>query len=107
MSTPRHGHAPIPMRRLADADCDALQVAGDFAWDVRPNGQRFICLAIPVSKDDPKRYAFSRIPVKEGKNETGQWWGWDGNEDKPTLTPSLHCIGIWHGFITNGTIVEA
>ena len=41
-------------------------------------------------------------------------WGWNGNLDKPTLTPSINCIAEkdgkptsgcgWHGFITNGVI---
>ncbi len=39
-------------------------------------------------------------------------WGWNGDCDKPTLTPSINCIAEkdgkptggcgWHGFITNG-----
>lgn len=41
-------------------------------------------------------------------------WGWDGNIDKPTITPSINCIAEkngkptggcgWHGFIANGVI---
>ncbi len=41
-------------------------------------------------------------------------WGWDGNLDKPTLTPSINCITEkdgkptggcgWHGHIINGVI---
>lgn len=41
-------------------------------------------------------------------------WGWDGNREKPTLSPSINCIAEkdgkptggcgWHGFITNGVI---
>jgi hypothetical protein len=40
-------------------------------------------------------------------------WGWDGNVERPTLTPSINCLSHgpdgekyagcgWHGFITNG-----
>lgn len=36
----------------------------------------------------------------------GHSWQWDGNEEKPTLTPSVHCIGRWHGFITAGRMVS-
>lgn len=42
-------------------------------------------------------------------------WGWDGNLERPTLTPSIDCIAVkdgkptggcgWHGHITNGEIV--
>lgn len=42
-------------------------------------------------------------------------WGWDGNLDHPTITPSINCRSVkddgmpaggcgWHGFITNGVI---
>lgn len=29
-------------------------------------------------------------------------WGWDGNYDAPTLVPSIHAKGIWHGFLEKG-----
>lgn len=29
-------------------------------------------------------------------------WHWDGNLEKPTLTPSVHQLGCWHGWIRNG-----
>lgn len=42
-------------------------------------------------------------------------WGWNGNLERPTLTPSINCQSErdgkpaggcgWHGFITNGTII--
>lgn len=31
-------------------------------------------------------------------------WLWDGSEDKPTLSPSIHAPGQWHGFLTNGRL---
>lgn len=41
-------------------------------------------------------------------------WGWDGNTEHPTITPSINCIAEkdgkptggcgWHGFITGGVI---
>ena len=36
------------------------------------------------------------------KNEGGAW-GWNGNFDKPTTTPSIAVNGNhWHGFLTDG-----
>lgn len=29
-------------------------------------------------------------------------WEWDGNRDKPTLQPSVHHVGHWHGRLTAG-----
>ncbi len=41
-------------------------------------------------------------------------WAWDGNRDRPTITPSINCISEkdgnptggcgWHGFITAGVM---
>ena len=41
-------------------------------------------------------------------------WKWDGNVERPTLTPSINCVAEkggkptggcgWHGHITNGVI---
>jgi len=42
-------------------------------------------------------------------------WGWDGNREAPTLTPSINCLAVkedgtpaggcgWHGFITAGVM---
>jgi hypothetical protein len=31
-------------------------------------------------------------------------WGWDGNEDAPTLTPSIHFPGHWHGYLRQGRL---
>ncbi len=31
-------------------------------------------------------------------------WGWDGNEDKPTLQPSLLNPGEWHGHLKQGRL---
>lgn len=29
-------------------------------------------------------------------------WDWNGDKEKPTLTPSVHTPGHWHGFLTDG-----
>jgi hypothetical protein len=29
-------------------------------------------------------------------------WQWDGNTEVPTLSPSVHHVGHWHGFLTKG-----
>ena len=35
-------------------------------------------------------------------SEPAAEWTWDGNEDAPTLTPSVHHVGAWHGWIRAG-----
>jgi hypothetical protein len=29
-------------------------------------------------------------------------WLWNGSKEAPTLTPSVHHIGHWHGWLTDG-----
>lgn len=29
-------------------------------------------------------------------------WEWNGNRDQPTLSPSVHHVGHWHGWLQNG-----
>jgi hypothetical protein len=43
------------------------------------------------------------IPVVVGR-PAGQAWGWDGNYNEPTLTPSIDCQGHerWHGWVRAG-----
>ncbi len=50
-----------------------------------------------LSEDD-----FISIPV----NATGvsPCWQWDGNRERPTIAPSIHLIGHWHGFVQDGQI---
>jgi uncharacterized protein DUF6527 len=45
--------------------------------------------------------------IRPNQNDGGHSWEWDGNVEKPTLTPSLHAVGIWHGWMRNGNLVSA
>lgn len=29
-------------------------------------------------------------------------WNWNGSVESPTLTPSVHHVGHWHGWLTAG-----
>ncbi|HTJ56689.1 MAG TPA: DUF6527 family protein [Devosiaceae bacterium] len=29
-------------------------------------------------------------------------WDWDGNREQPTLLPSVHRVGHWHGWLQGG-----
>lgn len=31
-------------------------------------------------------------------------WKWNGDREKPTLSPSVRVIGYWHGFLENGEL---
>lgn len=54
---------------------------------------------------------FQYIPINRDCKEDIRGWCWDGNIERPTLTPSIRIsIGhgkkgseeVWHGFLTNG-----
>ena len=38
--------------------------------------------------------------------ENGSIWKWDGNREAPTLTPSLHWVNVWHGWMKNGELIS-
>lgn len=80
---------------------------GDFAWDTDLNEDR--------SAERNERYLYLHLPgdttwcairVQRGQPGGQRVWGWDGDEDKPTLTPSIHCPGLWHGFLRAGRLVS-
>lgn len=102
--TPRHGHAPIPMRAVEDT-YNAIQKLGDFA--ISADGTR-IRMALPGGK--PTGWVYVNLPIRSLDARDaglGDGWGWDGNREKPTLTPSVHTFGHWHGWVRNGEMVEA
>lgn len=87
---------------------DELTQAGDFYWNVGKDGKkRFICFVRP---NEPILWkAITMIEVG------GDGWQWNGNEDKPTLTPSIWVnrekanpdSGEWHGFLIDGEWKDA
>ena len=98
----------------------ALQPPGDFCWTRRhriPDGERkgwvvssptqgVRCLAVVL----PGETAVTFLPTDPNTPEWlngGVFWNWDGNEDAPTLEPSVDGSkhGGWHGFIRAGQLV--
>lgn len=43
-----------------------------------------------------------RIGALDFKPSESPSWVWDGNEEEPTLSPSVHDVGHWHGYLKNG-----
>lgn len=104
MDTPCHDHAPIPMRMRVHED--RFERVGDFYWRT-DDGNRVLWIAIPCrSTLGKERWVLSEWTV-DHKNNCGAMWAWNGNVDRPTLTPSLHAVGVWHGYVRDGQLVEA
>lgn len=94
------------VRRKDWSELSDIGNEGDFAWpspketeDGRSVGAHdFIYIVIPGG--GVCRWGIDK-PL-----ENGCQWQWDGNEDAPTLTPSLHLVGTWHGWMRNGELVS-
>lgn len=65
---------------------------GDFCYDINFTHIYFI---LPGCKHPDS------IPIRKG-GHTKELWGWDGNIEQPTLEPSIHDIGHWHGYLKAG-----
>lgn len=103
VATPRYGHGPIEMRKLAPGS--RLEKAGDFVFVKDEQGRLSIVIGIPMSKD-LTRWAACEWTIGY-PNHCGAQWQWDRNKGKPTLTPSLHWVRAWHGWVRKGFLVEA
>lgn len=104
MSTPRYGHAPITMVHVAYSD--HINCVGKFAWSYDRNGRghKYITIALPTSFSE-SYYVFTMRHFPVNRPRSG--WKWDGDEDKPTFKPSIHCVGHWKGYVQNGFLIEA
>lgn len=70
-------------------------------------GEAFLFLACAGERRKGLECQF-RLAARERKDRAGCVWAWDGNVDRPTITPSIHCLGCGlHTTITKGTEVPA
>jgi hypothetical protein len=46
------------------------------------------------------------VPATGRPVNGGHSWEWDGNQEKPTLTPSINSVGAWHGWVRAGRMVS-
>ena len=45
------------------------------------------------------------IRIQRGAEGGPHVWGWNGSEDRPTLSPSINVVGRWHGYMKDGQFV--
>jgi len=99
-------------RHLPDAvDQTDLHAVGDFSWRFYPAeagdlaGQvAGLAIVLPGLNGQP---VHSYQPVVRGApvSEPGlNAWGWDGNIEAPTLSPSILLHNQWHGFLRAGRL---
>ena len=84
---------------------------GAFSWYVGDDGVRYLTFFRPDKvwkRYDGESIGPSTIPVNTGK------WTWDGNEEKPTISPSIlnktippghdDWVETFHGFVKGGVL---
>ena len=104
------------VRQASGFASDALERRGDFYWNIGENGNRTLVLALPRRRREqtrmgdlgysPTAWCYSRWTI-DHPNACDAQWTWNGGETKPTLSPSLHAVGVWHGYVRDGRLVEA
>lgn len=69
--------------------------------DGRPKWFSFPC---PGSRGKTHPGSRCMVPLSPQRNSNGATWEWNGDREKPTLSPSINCHDCWHGFIREGEI---
>ena len=114
--TPVYNHRPIELKRLnvrsfmwTDEGANNVR-PGDFYWIVDEDSDTYdIVIALPCTHSYYNykfSWIYSRWPVNAPGENHKRRWDWDGEKDKPTLTPSLHMLEYWHGFLIKGRLIE-
>ena len=75
---------------------------GAFWWSVGLWGGRILYALLPTGGG---RWVRASCPIWP-RNAAGPHWRWNGDEQRPTLTPSIHVTGprgtLWHGRLEDG-----
>lgn len=94
------------MHRVDPSKGERAREPGDFYWlvsdqsPVRPEGYRSFAARYPDG-------SFAIIEVRPAHPDSGgPSWSWDGNLERPTLSPSVHHIGHWHGYVRAGRMIS-
>lgn len=91
---------------FTDWDLAEKHGPGAFVWDVQPD-RRALIFCLPGETFGRSIYVNQGPPLGEGV------WGWDGNVEKPTITPSILAwerqterVEAWHGYLSAGRFVS-
>jgi hypothetical protein len=82
----------IQTQRVNSGD---MVAAGDFSFD---EDFTHLYIILPGEKHP------EAIPILRGGASGSRVWAWDGNEEKPTINPSIHLVGCWHGYLRAGKL---
>lgn len=112
----RPGQPNVPMRRVAGFE-QATQ-PGDFWFQTRVTISEYRTVE-PHEGVRPSdiwfkdnRGRFHRVSINPEKMSNGAGWDWDGDWEKPTLSPSIlssfdkdnQRVVLWHGYVRGGVV---
>lgn len=87
--------------QLRKVDRQTEFAVGDFYFDRHDNGQMFFVVRLPGQGMETAWHVKKVERIDAPCSNPGPW-NWDGNEDQPTLHPSLWHKEVWHGFVERG-----
>jgi hypothetical protein len=70
-----------------------------------PEDVSSVMIVMPVDHDGIQAEMQKGVPCEwtvGHKNQCGAQWSLSGTQEKPTLSPSLHWVGAWHGWLQDG-----
>lgn len=74
---------------------------GDFCWGPEHEGHRHLYIRIPGTS----AAGYDALLCWRGSDRgIEREWAWDGNEDAPTLAPSILNPSEWHGHLVAGVL---
>ena len=83
---------------------------GDFSWRQVKDMGRHLLIVLPDLQDGRGKERHM-LPIRPAKNPSQDSWHWDGNEDAPTLSPSINRNNefsnglLWHGHLIEGQLI--
>jgi hypothetical protein len=84
---------------------DEVKKTGDY-WINRNDPKRPMFMIMLPHDTIPSYLRLYKVRREDGE-EDRSWWELTGPDEKPTLTPSLHNPGVWHGHLRDGQLVLA
>jgi len=112
---PQENKDSCDMKRLTPEEWDAQSIflPGTFSWGttvVEEGDARYECrhLKHVLPSGDIGTIQIEPVPIqikeriKHGNPPKAHTWACDGNEEKPTLQPSVWLKGRWHGYFRAG-----
>lgn len=86
------------MIRMKDEEQVENGPPGSFCIDTLEDGLRVMWHKLP----DGNFGCIRLRPIPGSHSNASPSWQWNGNEEVPTLSPSVHLPGRWHGWFRNG-----